>query len=144
MVRTNYGLDGPLGYKPPSIVCVWRWEVRDAYRDWLPGLGEAETRMAERIQAKADFHKVFENLPQDERDAIFDPKGTNKLPPKDTNKPDPSSNATAGQTDGTERKDSASLRDPGVSIDEPENVDVVREYKRSTKEVCRSGEGRKG
>ena len=52
MVKTNYGLDGPLGYKLPSIVCVWRWEVRDAYRDWLPRSAKekAEGRIAERIQ----------------------------------------------------------------------------------------------
>ncbi|OJA14705.1 hypothetical protein AZE42_12100, partial [Rhizopogon vesiculosus] len=76
------------------------------------------------FQAKADLRTVFESLPQDEQDAILDPKGTNKLPPKDTKKPGPSSNATAGQTDGAERKDSPSLRDPGVSTDEPENVEV--------------------
>lgn len=52
MIRTNYGLDAPLGYKLPSTVCVWRWEVRDAYRDWLPRSAKekAETRIAERVQ----------------------------------------------------------------------------------------------
>ncbi|OAX34423.1 hypothetical protein K503DRAFT_803611 [Rhizopogon vinicolor AM-OR11-026] len=70
---------------------------------------KAETRIAERIQVKADLRKVFES--------------TNKLPPRDANKPGPSSNATAGLTDGAERKDLPSLRDPGVRIDEPENVD---------------------
>lgn len=53
MVRTNYGLDGPSGYKLPPIVCVWRWEVRDDYRDWLPKSAreKAEIRIAERVQA---------------------------------------------------------------------------------------------
>lgn len=52
MVRTNYGLDGPLGYKLPPILCVWRWEVRDDYKDWLPKSAKekAETRIAERLQ----------------------------------------------------------------------------------------------
>ncbi|KAG2077980.1 hypothetical protein BDR04DRAFT_1064958 [Suillus decipiens] len=125
MVRTNYGLDGPLGYKLPSIVCVWRWEVRDDYRDWLPKSTKekAEIRIAERIQAKADLRAVFESLPQDERDAILDPKGTNKLPTKDINKPNPLSNATTEQADATELKDSIAQRDPSMSANEPENID---------------------
>ncbi|KAG2365759.1 hypothetical protein BDR07DRAFT_1607316 [Suillus spraguei] len=125
MVRTNYGLDGQLGYKLPSIVCVWRWEVRDDYRDWLPKSAKekAETRIAERVQAKTDLRAVFESLPQDERDAILDPKGTNKLPTKDINKPNPPSNATAEQADATELKDSTAQRDLSVSANEPENID---------------------
>ncbi|KAG2349564.1 hypothetical protein BDR05DRAFT_1055214 [Suillus weaverae] len=125
MVRTNYGLDGPLGYKLPPIVCIWRWEVRDDYRDWLPKSAKekAETRIAERVQAKTDLRAFFESLPQDERDAILDPKGTNKLPTKDTNKPNPSINTTAEQADAAELKDSSSQRDPSVSANEPENID---------------------
>ncbi|KAG1891349.1 hypothetical protein F4604DRAFT_409243 [Suillus subluteus] len=125
MVRTNYGLDGPLGYKLPPIVCVWRWEVKDDYRDWLPKSAKekAEARIAERVQAKTDLRAVFESLPQDERDAILDPKGINKLPTKDTNKPNPPSNATAEQADAAELKDSSSQRDPSVSANEPENID---------------------
>ncbi|KAG2755908.1 hypothetical protein P692DRAFT_20766720 [Suillus brevipes Sb2] len=126
MVRTNYGLDGPLGYKLPPILCVWRWEVRDDYRDWLPKSAKekAETRIAERLQAKTDLRVVFESLPQDERDAILDPKGTNKLPTKDVNKPNSPSNATAEQVDAAaELKDSSSQRDPSVSPNEPENID---------------------
>ncbi|OAX32568.1 hypothetical protein K503DRAFT_805126 [Rhizopogon vinicolor AM-OR11-026] len=46
---------------------------------------KAETRIAERIQAKANLRTVFESLQQDEQDAILDPKCTNKLAPKDTN-----------------------------------------------------------
>jgi hypothetical protein len=71
-----------------------------------------------------DLRTVFESLPQDEQDAILDPKGTNRLPPKDTNKPNPPSNATDEQTDAVERRDSSSLLEPSVSINEPENVDV--------------------
>ncbi|KAG1756444.1 uncharacterized protein EDB91DRAFT_1212997 [Suillus paluster] len=125
MVRTNYGLEGPLGYKIPSIVCAWRWEVRDNYRDWLPKSAKekAETRMAERVQAKIDLTAVFESLPQDERDAILDPKGTNKLPTKDTNKPSLPSNTPTEQVDAAEIKDSSSQRDPSVSPNEPENID---------------------
>ncbi|KAG2158454.1 uncharacterized protein EDB93DRAFT_670725 [Suillus bovinus] len=125
MVRMNYGLDGPLGYKIPSVVCVWRWEVRDDYRDWLPKSAKekAETRIAERVQAKAELLAIFESLPQDERDAILDPKGTNKLPTKDINKPNPPSNTTTEQVDAAELKGSSSQRDPSVSANELENID---------------------
>jgi len=76
------------------------------------------------FQAKIDLRAVFESLSQDEQDAILDPKGTNKLPTKDTNKPNPPSNATAEQTDAAELKDSSSQREPSVSVNEPENIDV--------------------
>ncbi|KAG2755372.1 hypothetical protein P692DRAFT_20890590 [Suillus brevipes Sb2] len=58
------------------------------------------------LTAKTDLRVVFESLPQDERDAILDPKGTNKLPTKDVNKPNPPSNATAEQVDAAELKGS--------------------------------------
>ncbi|KIJ17461.1 hypothetical protein PAXINDRAFT_175905 [Paxillus involutus ATCC 200175] len=88
MTRTNYGLDAALGQKLPAAVCVWRWEVQDAYKDWLPKSARenAEARMAERIHASKGLRATFENLPQAERDAIFDPKGAVRLPVKDTNK----------------------------------------------------------
>jgi hypothetical protein len=80
------------------------------------------------FQAKIDLRTVFEGLPQDEQDAIIDPKGTNKLPPKDTNKPNLPSNATAEQTDQAERKDSPSLREPSVTTNEHENIDVCSSF----------------
>ncbi|KAF5387133.1 hypothetical protein D9615_001848 [Tricholomella constricta] len=87
MQRTNYGLDGTAGGKAPAAVCVWRWEVKEQYRDWLPknAREKAESRLAERVQAKQDLLAIFEALPQDERDAILDPKGTSKLPQKEMN-----------------------------------------------------------
>ncbi|EGN95488.1 hypothetical protein SERLA73DRAFT_113060 [Serpula lacrymans var. lacrymans S7.3] len=90
MSRNNYGLDGPLGYKLPPSLCVWRWEVKDEYRDWLPKSGKekAEARLTERMQAKKELNALFQSLPQDERDSIMDPKGTHKLPTKDINKGD--------------------------------------------------------
>ncbi|KAF8559629.1 hypothetical protein OG21DRAFT_1502866 [Imleria badia] len=91
MTRINYGLDGPLGQKLPATVCVWRWEVQDAYKDWLPKSARenADARLAERIQASTDLRAAFESLPQVERDAILDPKGITKLPAKDINKSEP-------------------------------------------------------
>lgn len=64
MTRINYGLDGPLGQKLPAAVCVWRWEVRDAYRDWLPKSSReiADARLAERIQARDAFYVVANEL----------------------------------------------------------------------------------
>jgi hypothetical protein len=53
MVRNNYGLDRiPGSGKVPAALCVWRWEVRENYVDWLPknSREKAEVRMAERLQ----------------------------------------------------------------------------------------------
>lgn len=50
--RNNYGLDGIGGTKAPAAVCVWRWEVKEQYRDWLPknAREKAQVRAAERVQ----------------------------------------------------------------------------------------------
>lgn len=52
MTRTNYGLDGSLGQKIPAVLRVWRWEVKDCYKDWLPksARDSADARLAERMQ----------------------------------------------------------------------------------------------
>jgi chromatin assembly factor 1 subunit A len=53
--RNNYGLDGiPGGPKLPTALCIWRWEVNEQYRDWLPKVAKekAEARMAERAQVR--------------------------------------------------------------------------------------------
>lgn len=94
MTRTNYGLECPSSQKPPAAVCVWRWEVQDAYKDWLPKSARetAEARAAERVQARAHLSAFFSNLPQAQQDAILDPKGSNKHSAKDSSQPcDPSS-----------------------------------------------------
>ncbi|KAG6888480.1 hypothetical protein C0995_007906 [Termitomyces sp. Mi166 len=87
MQRNNYGLDGIGGGKAPAAVCIWRWEVKDQHRDWLPknAREKAESRLAERIQAKQDLLAIFESLPQDTKDAILDPKSATKLPQKELN-----------------------------------------------------------
>ena len=52
MQRNNYGLDRNDGGKVPAALCVWRWEVKEQFRDWLPknGREKADSRQAERIQ----------------------------------------------------------------------------------------------
>lgn len=52
LVRNNYGVEAPTGVKLPTALCVWRWEVRAQYMDWLPKncREKAEARLAERIQ----------------------------------------------------------------------------------------------
>lgn len=62
MTRINYGLDAPLGQKPPAAVCVWRWEVQDAYKDWLPksARDSMDARLADRIQVREDFNAVLQ------------------------------------------------------------------------------------
>jgi chromatin assembly factor 1 subunit A len=61
VARHNYGLDGiPGGGKPPAAVCVWRWEVKEQHRDWLPKIAraKAEIRLAERAQVSSVIHPI--------------------------------------------------------------------------------------
>ncbi|TDL27563.1 hypothetical protein BD410DRAFT_740732 [Rickenella mellea] len=69
--RTNYGLDGL--EKVPAALRAWRWEVNIQHRDWLPRAGRdaAETRIAERQQAKKDLHAAYYALSSDERDKLM-------------------------------------------------------------------------
>ncbi|KIK06499.1 hypothetical protein K443DRAFT_674158 [Laccaria amethystina LaAM-08-1] len=85
LLRNNYGLDFG-NAKPPAAVSVWRWEVKDKYREWLPknGREKAEARLAERVRAKEDLKLTFNALPQTERDKIFDVK-IRKIPTKEIN-----------------------------------------------------------
>ena len=50
--RNNYGLDSIGGIKVPAALCVWRWEVKEQHRDWLPKnvREKAEVRAAERVR----------------------------------------------------------------------------------------------
>ncbi|KAF8892571.1 hypothetical protein BD779DRAFT_1670257 [Infundibulicybe gibba] len=76
--RRNYGLEAPGNIKIPANACVWRWEVKEEHWGWLPknGREKAESRQAERAQAKNDLKVLFELFTQSERDAILDPKGS--------------------------------------------------------------------
>jgi len=58
LVRTNYGLDAPIGIRLPAAVCVWRWEVRPELGGWLPknAKEKAETRQVERMQVGVSQH----------------------------------------------------------------------------------------
>ncbi|KAI6028453.1 chromatin assembly factor 1 subunit A-domain-containing protein [Pisolithus orientalis] len=89
MKRVNYGLDCHSVQKPPATICVWRWEVQDAFKDWLPKSARetAEARMTERVQASKICSAIFEHLPKAQQDAILDPKGTSKSPTKDAGLP---------------------------------------------------------
>ncbi|KAI0747928.1 chromatin assembly factor 1 subunit A-domain-containing protein [Daedaleopsis nitida] len=80
--RVNYGLDSTgEGGKVPASWLVWRWELSDVCRDWLPKTAKekADNRLRERQQAKQDVKTLFESLPDHERVAIL---GTNKTPAK--------------------------------------------------------------
>lgn len=51
--RTNYGLEASTtGGKVPAAWNIWRWEVKDEFRQWLPksAKDKAEARTAERRQ----------------------------------------------------------------------------------------------
>lgn len=50
--RVNYGIDAPNGGKAPQSLCVWRWEVKPEYYDWLPKVSrdKVDARLTERVQ----------------------------------------------------------------------------------------------
>ncbi|SJL00238.1 uncharacterized protein ARMOST_03550 [Armillaria ostoyae] len=77
MNRNNYGLDALPGVKLPSSSCVWRWETKEQYKDWLPKAvrEKTEARIAERVEAKKALKALFEALPQQERDSMLGYKG---------------------------------------------------------------------
>jgi hypothetical protein len=56
--RNNYGLDGIGGAKAPAAFCIWRWEVKEQHRDWLPknAREKAEVRVAERVRVSTSSH----------------------------------------------------------------------------------------
>ncbi|KDR81817.1 hypothetical protein GALMADRAFT_240043 [Galerina marginata CBS 339.88] len=122
LVRNNYGIDVPLGVKPPSAISVWRWEVRAEHIGWLPknSREKAELRHAERVQAKEDLRLLFEAYSQEERDTIIDPKGTNKLPTKELNKPE-RSEGSVGPTVDTKETPQSSKKQGKKKAEESEN-----------------------
>lgn len=73
LVRNNYGIDVPLGVKPPAGISVWRWEVRSEHANWLPknSREKANLRQAERVQVSL-FHLLnVQSLTQ-----VYRPKKT--------------------------------------------------------------------
>ena len=56
--RVNYGLDSPVeGAKVPAAWLIWRWEVLESCRDWLPknAREKVENRYTERQQVRSKF-----------------------------------------------------------------------------------------
>ncbi|PPQ68491.1 hypothetical protein CVT26_003430 [Gymnopilus dilepis] len=126
LVRNNYGLDVPFGVRAPASICVWRWEVRADLLGWLPknSREKAEMRLAERVQAKEDLRLLLEALPQEERNAIIDPKGTNKLPAKELNKPDSLQSTNQTSDDPKAALQPSSKKEAKRKAEEPENDNV--------------------
>ena len=118
--RNNYGIDATSDTgKLPAGLCIWRWEAKKEYRDWLPKAARerADGRHAERVevsyclnnisatsnlvvmQAKKHLAIVFDAFSQAERDAILNPKGPTKLPTKDANKTVEATNVSPANVD---------------------------------------------
>ncbi|KAK7466897.1 hypothetical protein VKT23_003961 [Stygiomarasmius scandens] len=76
--RVNYGLEGPGTKAPPASVCVWRWEVKQVHRDWLPKNAQEKStnRLAERIKAKNELMSYFATLADTEQASILHLKGS--------------------------------------------------------------------
>ncbi|RPD65935.1 hypothetical protein L227DRAFT_606090 [Lentinus tigrinus ALCF2SS1-6] len=81
--RVNYGLDAPAeGGKVPAAWLIWRWEVLDVRRDWLPKTAreKVDNRFRERQQVKIDVRALFDSLPEEERTNILGGKSSAKPP----------------------------------------------------------------
>ncbi|OCH95613.1 hypothetical protein OBBRIDRAFT_883869 [Obba rivulosa] len=79
--RNNYGLDSlEGGEKVPAALLIWKWEVKDEYRDWLPKAAreKVETRLAERRQAKKDVKVLFETLSDEQKTTLIGSKSLAK------------------------------------------------------------------
>ncbi|GJE86884.1 CAF1A domain-containing protein [Phanerochaete sordida] len=78
-VRTNYGLDvtripnAPVSAKIPVAWQVWRWEVKEEFREWLPKAfrEKALARLAERKQILEDVVALFQSLPESDQSLIL-------------------------------------------------------------------------
>lgn len=62
--RVNYGLDAPeAGGKVPAAWLLWRWEVTDQYREWLPKAAKekVDNRLRERqqVSTRSLQYKIF-------------------------------------------------------------------------------------
>ncbi|TCD62295.1 hypothetical protein EIP91_007091 [Steccherinum ochraceum] len=75
--RVDYGLETAIaGARIQAGWHIWRWEVKQEYRGWLPKAAKEkiENRLAERIQAKKDVQNLFDSLPEQQRLAILNVK----------------------------------------------------------------------
>ncbi|KAH9484042.1 Chromatin assembly factor 1 subunit A [Psilocybe cubensis] len=137
MTRNNYGIDVPLGVKPPAAICVWRWEVKPDHISWLPknSIGKAELRQAERIQAKEELKAIFETYSQKERDAIIDPKGAGKVQAKDS-----SISTVDGKLDVTKITPQSSKKQGKKREEEPESETPTTKQPRPKKEKVQDPE----
>ncbi|KAF5391448.1 hypothetical protein D9757_002078 [Collybiopsis confluens] len=72
-LRNNYGIETDLGIKAPAATCVWRWEVKEEFRSWLPKnmREKVASRLADRVKAKNELMTIFASLPEDERHSII-------------------------------------------------------------------------
>ncbi|KIK59679.1 hypothetical protein GYMLUDRAFT_44116 [Collybiopsis luxurians FD-317 M1] len=107
-VRNNYGIETDLGVKAPAATCVWRWEVKEQYRHWLPKNVQEKvaSRLADRVKAKNDLMVIFAALPEDERRSILHIKVNAKGPSEQKGRavaPTPTSDPTLDQTSGPSR-----------------------------------------
>ncbi|KXN82550.1 hypothetical protein AN958_02401 [Leucoagaricus sp. SymC.cos] len=114
LFRNNYGLDALNGSRAPAAVCIWRWEVLQHNRDWLPKSAreKLEARIQERAQAKEHLRQMFAALSQAERDAILDPKGTNRA----NNVQDPSSRPAELPLTNKSENEIAGFTSPAKSV----------------------------
>ncbi|EIM90432.1 uncharacterized protein STEHIDRAFT_119429 [Stereum hirsutum FP-91666 SS1] len=110
--RVNYGIDAPQGGRTPPSLCVWRWEVKPEYYDWLPKVSrdKADARLAERVQAKKDVRALFAALPQTEQESLLGVKASTKHTPLTHGN---SNDATSARSVSPSPKSQDAKLDPG-------------------------------
>lgn len=98
--RNNYGVESlPGSSKVPASLSIWRWEVKDEYKDWLPKAAKekVEVRWAERrqvcsvhsfstcvshnvLQARENAKAWFASLSKEEQNAMQGSRNTARAP----------------------------------------------------------------
>ena len=78
----------------------------------------------ERVQAKKDLTDLFEALTKEERDGILDPKGGNKLPAKELNKPQGSQSSDTSRADESKTVPQSTKKQGKKKAEEVENDKV--------------------
>ncbi|KAH9952186.1 hypothetical protein B0H21DRAFT_17436 [Amylocystis lapponica] len=107
--RNDYGLD-PVGEgKVPAALHIWRWEVKDEFKEWLPKAAreKAEARWAERTQAKKDLKALFESLLPEERSALLGSKGAAKASQRTKSSHKTAEDKSAPEADNSETNPSS-------------------------------------
>jgi hypothetical protein len=80
--RVNYGLEqGQYGLsKPPTVLCLWRWEVKDISILPYHIRDKAESRKVERASVREEIKSILEPMSPEERALTLGMKNVSNKP----------------------------------------------------------------